>query len=137
LKVEGQKVKNRSIGYGAIPLFIVLAMALAGCSGALPPDARETVLSTFEPDEKPHIDSAKQVEPLPEDLETGAEEVWCVNLTFACWSCSRGEWHTCADSRLVRRIHGNWQVSVALTEEDKEKWEARGCKLMPDTVSGY
>jgi hypothetical protein len=118
-------------------VFVALAMALTECSGPLPADAKEVIFSAFEPEEKPRIDSARQVEPLQEDLEMGAEEVWCVNLIFACWSCAYGEWRTCADSRLVRLIDDNWRVSWVLTDEDKEKWEARGCELMPDVVSGY
>jgi predicted small lipoprotein YifL len=130
-------MKNQVIRHEALLVLILLAMTLAGCGSGLPPDAKEAVLSGFEPEEKPRIDSAQQVEPLPEDLEMDVEEVWCVNLTFACWSCSYGEWRTCADSRLVRRIDGDWQISVVFDDEDKEKWEARGCELMPDLVSGY
>ena len=130
-------MKNQTIRYGVILALTLLAIVSAGCGGKLPPDAKETVFSGFEPEEKPHIDSARQAEPLQEDLEMGAEQVWCVNLTFTCWSCSYGEFRTCADSRLVRRIDGNWHVSLVLTDEDKEKWEARGCELMPDVVSGY
>jgi len=37
----------------------------------------------------------------------------------------------------VRLIDGQWQVVVVRTDEDKEKWEARGCELMEDVVSGY
>jgi hypothetical protein len=130
-------MKNLKLHPEAVLVSIVLAMVLAGCGGRLPSEAKNAVLSGFEPDENPRIDSARQVEPLPEDLELGAEEVWCVNLIFACWSCGYGEWRTCADSRLVRQIDSEWQVSVVFTEEDKEKWEARGCELMPDLVSGY
>jgi hypothetical protein len=121
---------------GTVLVFIVLAMILTGCGGRLPPEAKDAVLRGYAQDEKPRIDSAQQVEPLPEDLELGAEEVWCVNLVFSCWSCGYGEWRTCADSRLVRQIDGEWQVSVVFTEEDKEKWEARGCELMPDRLDG-
>lgn len=128
-------MKVRSIYHTVLLAFILLA--LAGCGQALPADAQKSVLSAFEAGDKARINSAKQAEPLQEDLEMGAEEVWCVNLTFACWSCTDAEWHTCADSRLVRRINGNWRVSVVLTEEDKEQWQARGCKLMPDMVSAY
>jgi hypothetical protein len=128
-------MKKQPLRQGAMLVFIVLAMTLGGCGGALPPDAKEVLLSTFDPDEKPRIDSAHQVEPLQEDIEIGAEEVWCVNLIFTCWSCAYGEFRTCADSRLVRRIDDRWQVSLVLTEEDKAKWEARGCELMLDAVS--
>ena len=130
-------MKNQTIRYGAILASIVLAMALTGCGEKLPSDAKKAVLGAFELEERPRIDSAQQVEPLQEDLAMGAEEVWCVNLTFTCWSCGHGEWRTCADSRLMRRIGGNWQVSLVVTDEDREKWETRGCELMPDVVSGY
>ena len=128
-------MRKHSIRDGAILVFTILAMALAGCSGSLPPDAKKVVLSGFEPDENPCIDSARQVESLPEDLEMGAEEVWCVNLTFTCWSCDYGEFRTCADSRLMRRIGDNWEVTLVLTDVDREKWEARGCELIEDTVA--
>ena len=130
-------MKNYPFRSRAVLMFITLAVVLAGCGGALPPDAKKAVLSAFDPGQKVHIHSAQQVEPLQEDLEMGAEEVWCVNVTFTCWSCAHGEYRTCADSRLVRRIGGNWEVSLVLTEEDKEKWEARGCELISDVVGAH
>jgi hypothetical protein len=129
-------MKTFKLRSGTVLVFIVLAMVLAGCGDKLPPEAKDAVLRGYAQDEKPRIDSARQVDPLPEDLEQGAEEVWCVNLVFSCWSCGYGEWRTCADSRLVRQIDGGWQVSVVFTEEDKEKWEARGCELMSDRLDG-
>jgi predicted small lipoprotein YifL len=130
-------VKNQTIRYGATLVFVLLTIALAGCGEKLPSDAKTAILSAFEPGEKARIHSAQRAEPLQEDLAMDAQEVWCVNLTFACWSCGHGEWRTCADSRLVRRIGDDWQVSLVVTDEDEEKWEARGCELMPDLVSGY
>jgi hypothetical protein len=114
-----------------------LAMMLGGCQNKLPSEAKEVLFNAFDPEEKPRIDSAKEAELLPEDLALGIEEAWCVNLTFVCWSCSYGEYRTCADSRLAYRIGESWRVFLVVTEEDKEKWEARGCELIPDLVSGY
>ena len=103
----------------AILAFIVLATLLAGCSDPLPPEVKETVLSGFELEDKARINSAKTAEPLQEDLDMGAEEVWCVNVTFRCWSCDYGEYRTCADSRLVRRIDGVWQVSLVAARHSR------------------
>jgi hypothetical protein len=116
--------------------FILPATLLAGCGDPLPPDVKETVLSGFDLEDKARINSAKNVEPLQEDLDMGADEVWCVNVTFRCWSCDYGEYRTCADSRLVCRIDGVWQVSLVATEQDRAKWEERGCKLIEGTVGG-
>ncbi len=119
---------------GMMLLLTVLLLALAGCGPTLPPDARRAVLRRFDPEEEVHIHRVQQVTPLPEDLEAGAEEVWCVSLTFTCWSCAYGEFRTCSDSRLVRRIDDHWEVSLLFTEEDKAQYEARGCELMVETV---
>ena len=72
-----------------------------------------------------------------EDIEVGAEEVWCVNFTVLCWGppYTLEEKSTCADSRLVRLIDGEWQVSLVVTDEDKANWEARGCELTLDLVA--
>ena len=115
----------------------VMTPILTACGNSLPSDATKIVLGAFDPDEKAQISSAKNVEPLPQDLAAGAEEVWCVNLTFTCWSCDYGQYQTCAESRLVRRVGEEWQVSLLLTEEDKELWEARGCELMEDQVQWH
>jgi len=131
----------------AICLFALLVLTLSrpkrlvGCAaGPVCPNplaerAVRILREAYAQDENPCIDSARQVEPLPEDLEMGAEEVWCVNLTFTCWSCDYGEFRTCADSRLMRRIGDNWKVTLVLTDVDREKWEARGCELIEDTVA--
>ena len=116
-------------------LTILLPMILTGCGEPLPADAQETLFNGFEVEDKATIHSARQAEPLPEDLDMGAEEVWCVNVTFACWSCDFAEWRTCADSRLMRLIDGEWQMTLVVSEEDAEKWEARGCELIEGTVS--
>ena len=129
-------MKKQIVRYGVVLMFFILATILSGCGGALPAEAKETVLSAFEDGELPNIHSAKQVEPLPEDLAVGATEVWCVNLTFECWSCDRGEFQTCADSRLVRRIDSEWQVSIVFTDEDQELWKARGCEPIEGKVGG-
>ncbi len=117
-----------------ILLSILLPLVLGGCGPALPAEAKEIVLGGFDFDTNAIIDSAKQVEPLQQDLDVGAEEVWCVNLTFTCWSCDYGEWRTCGDSRLLRWIDGEWQVSLTTTGEEQELWEARGCELIATTV---
>lgn len=113
---------------------VLMAATLAACGHSLPRDATKVVLGAFDPAEKAQVSSAKQVEPLPQDLTMGAEEVWCVNITYTCWSCAYGQYQTCADSRLARRVGDEWQVSLLLTEEDRELWEARGCELMENRV---
>ena len=115
-------------------LIILLPTILTGCSEPLPADAKEILFDGFETEDKATIHSAKQAELLQEDLDMGAEEVWCVNVTFACWSCDFAEWHTCADSRLMRLVGGEWQVSLVVSDEDAEKWEARGCEPIERTV---
>jgi len=115
-------------------LTILLPTILTGCGEPLPADAQETLFDGFEVEDKATIHSAERAELLQEDLDMGAEEVWCVNVTFACWSCDFAEWRTCADSRLMRLIDGEWQVSLVISEEDEEKWEARGCEPIEGTV---
>ncbi|MDY7077462.1 MAG: hypothetical protein SXV54_11125 [Chloroflexota bacterium] len=44
-----------------------------GCGKQLPSDAQEVVFDGFAPDDNPRIDSVRQAEPLPEDLEMGTE----------------------------------------------------------------
>lgn len=115
-------------------VFVVLAVALTGCSEPLPADARKAIFDAFEPEEKPRIDSARQVGLLQEDLEMDAEGVWCVNLIFACWSCAHGEWRTCADSRLVRRIDDNWSYSRPLFHY-RTLLKREGCERTKSTNS--
>jgi hypothetical protein len=137
--VAGRMVEMRNkvtICGRMILVFILLATLLAGCGDSLPPDVKETVLSGFDLEDKARINSAKNAKPLHEDLDMGADEVWCVNVTFRCWSCDHGEYRTCADSRLVRRFDGVWRVSLVATEQDRAKWEERGCKLIEGTVAG-
>ncbi len=116
---------------------ITVLVVLGGCRSPLPPEAQEVLFDAFDPDENPRIDSVEAAKLLPEDQALGMEEAWCVNVTFVCWSCGYGEYRTCADSRLVYRVGDTWQVSLVVTEEDKRKWEDRGCELIPDLVSGY
>jgi len=92
------------------------------------------VLRGFDPQSNPHIDRAQQVTPLAEDLALGAEEVWCVNIVYTCWSCEYSRYRTCADNRLVRRIGDRWEISVLQTEEDRALWEERGCLLLDPIV---
>ena len=116
-------------------LTILLPIILAGCGESLPADAKETLFDGFDIEDKVSIHSAQQAELLQEDLDVGAAEVWCVNVTFTCWSCEYGQYQTCADSRLARLIDGEWQITVVMFDEDKAKWEARGCEPIEDTVS--
>jgi hypothetical protein len=114
-----------------------LLLMVAGCRPPAPSDVRQAVLRSFDADQNARIHAAHQAQLLEVDALAGAEEVWCVNVTFRCWSCAHGEYRTCADSRLVRRIDGQPQVSLVLTEEDQADWEARGCELLENTVGGY
>jgi len=116
-------------GRGAV--LLALVSILAACA-SLPDEAEQAVLRSFDPDGQPRIHFARQVDPLPEDLEAGAEEVWCVSVVFRCWSCPHGEWRTCISSYLVRRVNGAWEVAPVLTDSDWEGWEARGCPPEPD-----
>jgi hypothetical protein len=121
----------------ALALFVALASLLAGCAPRVPSDVRQAVLRAFSADHNARIHSAQRVEPVAEDLAAGAEEIWCVSVIFTCWSCDYGEYRTCADNRLVRRIDDQLEVSPILGEEDRARWEARGCELLADTVGGY
>jgi len=120
-----------------LPIFITLAIVLTGCGDKLPPDAKAATLETFDAIDEPRIHTAKHVEPLAEDIEAGAEEVWCVNFTCLCWGppYTFEEHSTCADNRLVRLIDGEWQVSILVTDEDEANWEARGCELILDHIA--
>ena len=130
-------MKKQTSRYGALVLvFVALATALSGCGPAIPVDAKEMIFDGFDVDGEARIESAVQAELLPQDIEMGATEVWCVNVTFSCWSCDYGEFQTCADSRLVRRIDDEWQVSLVFTEKDQTMWEARGCELIEGKVGG-
>ena len=120
--------------------FLVLALmtALTACGSKLPQEARELVLGTFDPDERPSLYNIAQVEPLGEDLAIGAEEVWCVNITFRCYTAGyygRGELSTCADNRLVRLIDGQWQATRLLTDQDRANWEERGCESIEGVIA--
>ena len=119
-------MKNPRIYCGLV--LVVLTTLLVGCGDSLPSDAREAVFAAFEYGQEPRIVTVQQAEPLPQDLEMGAEEVWCVNLSVQCWSEDDRN-QTCGDSRLVRRVEEDWQVSVVATDEDIEMWQARGCEL--------
>lgn len=122
--------------YAALLLTSLLVLG-AGCQSQAPSDVRQAVLRTFDSSSNVRIHTAHQAELLEEDVADGAEEVWCVTVTFKCWSCGHGEFRTCADNRLVRRIDGALEVSLVITEEDQSDWEARGCELLDNTVGGY
>jgi hypothetical protein len=125
---------KRKINWTSASVVALTLATLIGCVQRLPPEAEEAVLGPYDPQiYQPVIISVDQVEPLPEDVAVGAEEVWCVNLTVRCVSpfyWTRDEYPTCGDSRLVRLIDGQYQVSVLMDEEDEAKWEERGCELM-------
>jgi hypothetical protein len=113
----------------------VVGAALTGCGPKLSPAAKDALLGRYDPYiDQPQIISAKRVEPLESDITVGALEVWCVNMTVRCISpyyWTQDLYTTCGDSRLVRLIGDEWHVSVLVTEEDEQDWEARGCDLMP------
>jgi hypothetical protein len=121
----------------AVLLLTSLLVLVVGCRPQAPSDVRQAVLHTFDNDQNVRIHTAHQAELIEADLATGAEEVWCVTATFKCWSCGHGEFRTCADNRLVRRIDGELEVSLVMTEDDRADWEARGCELLDNTVGGY
>lgn len=124
-------MRGRLAYLGAI--LSISTILLAACT-PLPREAKQAILRTFDPDEQPRIHSARRVDPLLEDLEMGAEEVWCVNVVHRCWSCAHREWRACISSYLVRRVDGKWEPVPMLTEEDWEGWEARGCPREPEVV---
>jgi hypothetical protein len=127
----------RSLHWNNVLLLTLLLGVLVACGSSLPSDAQDELELAFYSEPSMRIHSAEQVEPLAVDREVGAEEVWCVNVTFSCWTCDYGEYRTCSDSRLVRRVGDEWQVVPVLTEDDRQQWEARGCELMTELVSGY
>ena len=118
-------------------LLFIFAVGLAGCGSRLPSEVESMVLSSFDPDEQPRIHAATQVEPLAEDTAAGAQEVWCVDITFRCFTSlyyGRGEYSTCGDNRLVRLINGEWQISRVITDEEQDAWTTRGCELMEAVI---
>lgn len=121
----------------ALLLAMGVILIVAGCRPQAPSDVRQAVLHTFDAGSNVRIHTAHQAERLEEDIAAGAEEVWCVTVTFKCWSCGHGEFRTCADNRLVRRIDGELEVSLVTTEDHRADWEARGCELLDNTVGGY
>jgi hypothetical protein len=127
-------MKTRTARCGAA--LLVLMILLAACA-SLPQEAKQAALDPFDPDERPRIHFALRVDPLPEDQEMGADEVWCVRVAFRCWSPSCGRWYTCVSSYLVRRADGEWQTDEIATREDWERWEARGCPRDPDVVQQF
>ena len=127
-------MKAQAIQCGAA--LLVLAVLLAACASP-PREAEEAALRSFAPNQRPRIHSARRADPLPEDEQVGADEVWCVNVAFRCWSRGRGEWYTCVSSYLVRRIDDAWQAVEMATREDLERWEARGCPRESDVVEQF
>jgi hypothetical protein len=117
-------MKIRAVQRGVAVLAVVVL--LPACA-SLPREAREAALNFFEPERQPRIHSARRVDPLPEDERVGADEVWCVNVAFRCWSRGHEEWYTCISSYLVRHIDGAWQAVEMVTREDLKRWAARGC----------
>ena len=110
-----------------------LLLLLTACA-RLPADARRAVLNTMGAGNEPRIISAQRVEPLPEDTAAGADEVWCVNLSYTCWVCTCGDYRICGTSRLLRHIAGHWQVTPVITVQARAAWEERGCELAPDII---
>jgi hypothetical protein len=127
-------MKTRAVQWGVAVL--ALAVLLPACA-SLPREAREAALGFFDPDRQPRIHSARRADPLPEDDQVGADEVWCVNVAFRCWSRGHEEWYTCLSSYLVRHIDDAWQAVEMVTQEDLERWEARGCPRELDIVEQF
>jgi hypothetical protein len=117
-----------------IALLLSLLAALAGCS-SVPEDVTAAVLRPFDSTEEPSIQFARRVDPLPEDEAVGAAEVWCVNVSFQCWSCGESRWHTCVSSFLVRWIGDRWEATEVASESEWEDWMARGCPREEDRIS--
>ena len=103
-----------------------LMLALAGCT-SLPEEARQAALDDFRAEEQPRFHSAYRAEPLAKDLESGAEEVWCINVAVICYDCGRMQYKTSVAQRVVRQVNRGWEVLQVITEEDWEDWAARGC----------
>ena len=127
-------MKTRAVEWGVAVL--ALAVLLPACA-SLPREARDAALSFFDLDQRPRIHSARRADPLPEDEQVGADEVWCVNVAFRCWSRGHEEWYTCISSYLVRHIDGAWQAVEMVTREDLKRWEARGCPRELDIVEQF
>lgn len=127
-------MKTRAVQCGVA--LLALAVLLPACA-SLPREAREAALGFFDPDRRPRIHSARRVDPLPEDEQVSADEVWCVNVAFRCWSRGHEEWSTCLSSYLVRHIDGAWQAVEMVTREDLERWEARGCPRELDIAEQF
>lgn len=117
-----------------IVLLLSLLVALAGCS-SVPEDIRAAVLRPFDSTEEPRIQFAQRVDPLPEDEAVGAAEVWCVNVSFQCWSCDHNRWQTCASSFLVRWIGDRWEATEVASEAEWVAWTARGCPREDDRIA--
>jgi hypothetical protein len=124
---------------GILLLITLLILTCAGCGRKLPTGAKQAVLDTIGPASRVGIYTFERAKLLPKDIDAGIEEAWCVNMTFRCRDpefADLGDFVTCADSRLVRLIDGQWSVSVVITERDREDWKARGCELPPEFIGG-
>ena len=110
---------------------LLLFLFLVACT-PLPRGARDAVLAPFPPEEEPRLLSAHKARLLPEDVATGVEEVWCVEVAYRCWSCPHGKWRTCVSGYLVRRAGEEWRSVEMRTEGEWAGWEARGCPVVPE-----
>jgi len=117
-----------------IVLLSSLLAALAGCSPR-PEGVTIAVLRHYDQIEQPNIVFARRVDPLPQDEAAGAEEVWCVNVSFQCWSCDHNRWQTCVSSFLVRWIGDRWEATEVALSTEWEDWAARGCPREDDRIA--
>ena len=124
---------------GLLLVILVLTLTWLACGRKLPPDVKEVVLKRYGPASRVGIYSFERAELLPKDVQAGFEEAWCVSISFRCREptfADQGDFITCADSRLAYLSDGEWDVSLILTEADKEDYEARGCELAPEYLGG-
>lgn len=132
------KGHTRGARWAILLLTAALATGLSGCGDRLPREVEAAIINAFDPDEQPRLQSVNQVDPLPVDLEAGAEEVWCVNIIFRCFTpvyYGRDELSTCGDNRLVRLVDGQYQIIRLRSDEDEADWIARGCELLPPIIA--
>ena len=113
---------------------LLMAVLLVACD-RLPREAEDTLFGNFDIDDTPRLLSVKQVEVLPEDEAMGAEEVWCANVAYTCWSCDYAQFITCSSAWLLRRVGDRWVADGVALEEDWDRWDAQGCPVEDPVVS--
>ena len=113
---------------------LLMAVLLVACD-RLPREAETALFGSFDPADGPRLLSVKQVEVLPEDEVVGADEVWCANVAYVCWSCDYAQFMTCSSPWLLRRIGDRWVADGVALEADWDRWEAQGCPIEDPVVS--